>query len=39
LLKGHVRFATKEACDKVVETFSTTNGSMENIKIKKLTGW
>jgi hypothetical protein len=37
-LKGHVRFATKEACDRVVEAFSA-NDSLENIKIKRLTGW
>lgn len=38
LLKGYVRFATKEACDKVVEMFSSS-GSLENVKIVKLTGW
>ena len=33
---GHVRFATKEACDKVVEAFSAS-GSFENITIERLT--
>ena len=38
LLQGHVRFATKEACDKVVEAFSASV-SLENITIERLTGW
>ncbi|XP_028393116.1 la-related protein 7-like [Dendronephthya gigantea] len=33
---GYVRFATKEACDKVADSFSKT-GSLENITVRKLT--
>ena len=33
---GHVRFATKGACDKVVEAFSAS-GSLESITIERLT--